>query len=100
MSKTPWTPGPWTFYERQDYDPAYGVKAPAPYHWVIPPLNLNQADCQLIALAPEMAEALRAVHSTYRTFRDVPKHEQEWTSIDDDVMTAIDSILSRLPKGE
>lgn len=58
MTKTPWTPGPWTFYKRQDYEPAYGVKAPAPYHWVIPPLNLDPADCQLIALAPEMADSL------------------------------------------
>jgi hypothetical protein len=55
------TPGPWTFYRQSSCDrgDSYGVRAPAPHHWVIPTLNINPADARLIAAAPELLEALQ-----------------------------------------
>ncbi len=59
MSKS--TPGPWTFHRESSCDrgDSYGVRAPAPHHWVIPSLNINPADARLIAAAPDLLEALR-----------------------------------------
>lgn len=48
----------------------------------------EQANARLIAAAPDLFKALKALVSTARTFRDVPKDEQEWTSIDDDALEA------------
>ena len=55
------TPGPWTFHRESSCDrgDSYGVRAPAPHHWVIPTLNINPADARLIAAAPELLEALK-----------------------------------------
>ena len=46
------------------------------------------ANARLISAAPDLFKALKALVSTARTFRDVPKDEQEWTSIDDDALEA------------
>jgi hypothetical protein len=58
MSAKP-TPGQWQFYRETTVDrgDGYGIKAPAPHHWVIPPLNLNPADVKLMAAAPDLFEA-------------------------------------------
>ena len=48
----------------------------------------HEADARLIAAAPDLLAALEAVVSTYRTFRNVPKSDQEWTLIDDEVIAA------------
>jgi hypothetical protein len=39
--------------------------------------------------------ALRALTNTARTFRAVPKDEQEWTSIDDEALDAAFAILDK-----
>jgi hypothetical protein len=36
----------------------------------------------------DMLTALAAIVTTYRTFRNVPKRQQEWTTIDDDALGA------------
>jgi hypothetical protein len=61
VMNTQHTPGPWTFYRRSSCDrgDSYGVRAPAPHHWVIPTLNINPADARLIAAAPDLLEALK-----------------------------------------
>jgi hypothetical protein len=61
VMSTQHTPGPWTFYRRSSCDrgDSYGVRAPAPHHWVIPTLNINPADARLIAAAPDLLEALK-----------------------------------------
>lgn len=46
------------------------------------------ANARLISAAPDLLKALKALISTARTFRNVPKDEQEWTSIDDDALEA------------
>lgn len=38
--------------------------------------------------APELLDALEALTSTARTFRNVPKNQQAWTSIDDAALNA------------
>jgi hypothetical protein len=61
IEMTQHTPGPWTFHRESSCDrgDSYGVRAPAPHHWVIPTLNINPADARLIAAAPELLEALK-----------------------------------------
>lgn len=49
------------------------------------------------ALITDLLSALEAMVSTHRTFRDVPKDEQEWTSLDDDAM---DSAISAIAKAK
>ena len=44
---------------------------------------------KLIAAAPELLEALKALASTARTFsRCVPDEDKMWTSLDEDALTA------------
>ena len=51
--------------------------------------------CPLHSAAPDMLAALKAVVSTYRTFRDVPKDEQEWTPLDDEALDAAFAAIER-----
>jgi hypothetical protein len=36
----------------------------------------------------DLLAALAAIVTTYRTFRNVPKHKQEWTPLDDEALAA------------
>jgi hypothetical protein len=42
----------------------------------------------LLNSAAEVLDALRALVSTARTFRNVPAGEQQWTSLDDEALKA------------
>ena len=42
----------------------------------------------LIAAAPELLAACRALAATARTFRNVPKDQQEWGPLDDEALEA------------
>ncbi len=52
---------------------------------------------RLRALNAELVAALKALTATARTFRNVPKDEQEWTSLDDE---ALEAAFAALAKGE
>ncbi len=60
--KTEITKGPWIFYERrgcvQGECSTFGISAPPPNHWIIPPLNINPANVRLMASAPALLSAL------------------------------------------
>lgn len=50
-------------------------------------------DARLIAAAPDLLAALKALTLTARTFRNVPQDDQMWTSIDEDALrSAFDAI--------
>ncbi len=51
----------------------------------------------LIAAAPELLEALETLTQSARTFRNVPKEEQEWTSFDDE---ALENAFKAIAKAE
>lgn len=55
----------------------------------------RDANAKAIAALPELIEALQNAQNSLRTFRNVPKDEQEWTPTDDDVMEAIESALRK-----
>jgi hypothetical protein len=44
----------------------------------------------------ELVAVLTALASTARTFRNVPKEEQEWTPIDDEALDAAFDILAKV----
>jgi len=51
--------------------------------------HVSEEQAKLIAAAPELLEALKALASTARTFSDcVPNKDKMWTSIDEDALTA------------
>lgn len=43
----------------------------------------------------ELLAALQALASTARTFRNVPQEDQEWTSIDEDALTAAFAAIAK-----
>ena len=43
----------------------------------------------------ELLAALKALTATSRTFRNVPKDEQEWTSLDDEALDNAFAVLAR-----
>jgi len=47
-------------------------------------------------LERELLIALEAAHTSLRTFRNVPIEDQQWTSLDDDAMTCIESAITKL----
>jgi len=64
MSDQPWTPGPWEWEDDDTRDYLFG-NAPGGFKAVLAYLNSDciapmQADRELIALAPEMAETILA----------------------------------------
>lgn len=61
------TPGQWRFVEQQGCvqgeSSRYGISAPAPHHWVVPPLNINPDDVRVMAAAKDLLEALQRLLS-------------------------------------
>ena len=52
-------------------------------------LKTLEANGKLMAAAPELLEALKALASTARTFSEcVPDKDKMWTSLDEDALTA------------
>jgi hypothetical protein len=49
----------------------------------------------LMAAAPEMLAALQALTITARTFRNVPKENQDWTPYDDAALDNAFAIITR-----
>jgi len=49
----------------------------------------------LMASAPELLAALQALTITARTFRNVPKEEQDWTSYDDSALDNARAAIAR-----
>lgn len=55
----------------------------------------DAANARLVAAAPELLEALKALAATARTFRNVPKHEQEWTPLDEEALEAAFAAIAK-----
>jgi hypothetical protein len=88
MTTSKHSPGPWTHHiTAGDHDflvyPENGRDTVALVYG-----GENEANARLIAAAPELLAALRALTATARTFRNVPKSEQEWTPLDDEALAA------------
>lgn len=104
----PHTPGPWQVIGGSVY--GYGCDSAGeptqpiahmdrrPGNGTVP--TERDSNAKLIALAPRMAAALAAIEATYRTFRNVPKEQQEWTSLDDDALTETQAILRTIEEDQ
>lgn len=57
--------------------------------------NQARANARLIASAPALLAACVGALATYRTFRSVPRDEQEWTSLDDDALNALFAAIAQ-----
>ena len=55
----------------------------------------SNANAHLIAAAPDLLTASIAAAACYRTFRNVPKDEQEWTVTDDDALEALFAAIDK-----
>lgn len=95
-TRTPWTPGPW-HVEADTCVHADNGDFIADTHEPISIVGTAReyANAQLIALAPEMAEALRAAHML---LSDYVNHEPIEMCAVAEHAEAIASILLRLPK--
>lgn len=108
MKEMKWTPGPWKVLS--SFPDEVEIVSPGRNGGpgkLVADLTVSafdgearQANARLISKAPEMVEALKAVHSLYRTFRDVPKDEQQWTQLDDDAIALIESLLNSINGGD
>lgn len=79
------TPGPWIVHQF----PSGNIEIFGPNDEAIAAIWHKHADnATLIASAPTLLAALKAVTATYRTFRNVPRDEQEWTTLDDEALDA------------
>ena len=47
----------------------------------------------------DLAQALAAAHTSLRTFRNVPAADQQWTSLDDDKITAVEWAIAKVEGG-
>ena len=100
------TPGPWTEHEgfiigrfksdNEIHDICEPFCAPPDAETIF---EMN-ANAQLIAAAPELLEALKALVSTARTFSDcVPDKDKMWTSLDEDALTAAFKAINKATGG-
>jgi hypothetical protein len=62
-------------------------------------IRLRHENIQLRNAHADLVAALSALVCTARTFRNVPKSEQEWTPIDDEALDAAFAALAKA-KGE
>jgi hypothetical protein len=90
------TPGPWEvtsgFVQTPEEIPICHMDR-EPGNGTLPVERDRNAD--LIADAPGMMQLLKAVAATYRTFRGVPKEQQEWTPLDDEILEAIQKMIHK-----
>jgi len=89
------TPGPWRVSLCQCENPGCIRRILAGDGTVIASRISEGPNATLAAAAPELLDALRAVVSTYRTFRNVPHREQEWTRIDDEAIGAAQIAIAK-----
>ena len=89
--KTKHTPGPWRVWENLIQVSPNGPSI----CYFEAGQQPSEANARLIAAAPELLAALINLTATARTFRNVPKREQEWTPIDDE---AIDAAFAAIDK--
>ena len=78
------TPGPWAVNANGNVKTSTGTIFIGPGRTYAEAM----ADARLIAAAPELLDALKALCATARTFRNVPMEEQDWTPIDDEALAA------------
>ena len=55
----------------------------------------DAVDAPLLAAAPDLLAALVALAATARTFRNVPKAEQEWGPLDDEALNAAFAAIAK-----
>ena len=55
----------------------------------------DTATLRLLLAAPDMLAALVALAATARTFRNVPKAEQEWGPLDDEALNAAFAAIAK-----
>lgn len=48
-----------------------------------------------VNVLPELVAALKGLAATARTFRNVPKEDQQWTSIDDDALDNAFAVIEK-----
>lgn len=101
------TPGPWHRYN------AHGSRLLSAWHIrqtngpTIARVDGNglstetdSANARLIAAAPEMLSALRALTAAARTFRNVAPSKQQWTSLDEEALTAAFTAIAKATEGQ
>jgi len=98
--ETKYTPGPWVFHgQHQEIHAAVDEDGSQVIADMNPdndyPRETNAANARLIAAAPELLAALQALTATARTFRNVPKGQQEWTALDDEALNAAFSAIAK-----
>lgn len=59
------TPGPWLVYRESTCDrgDSFGIKAPHPHYWVVPPLNINPDDVRIMSASLELLSACKSMVS-------------------------------------
>jgi hypothetical protein len=70
MSDTKFTPGPWQIYKENVMGVGDIAGVRTSDRWVVPRLNLNINDLNLIAAAPELYDALRELLSRVANDKD------------------------------
>jgi hypothetical protein len=94
-----WTPGPWRIGDAGTtiFGPPNGTPFPKMIASITNnpfPSKSQRANARLIAAAPQLYQALLALTQIARTFRNVPKEEQDWGPIDDEVLDNAFEVLA------
>lgn len=97
-----YTPGPWSHAKRGDYDTrGIGIfaknEAGLPYYVATAGFmgtadyRFAEANAQLIASAPELLSALKALHSCHRAFSE----SESWTTLDDGARELAEAAIAK-----
>lgn len=92
----PITPYPWSM--EVAYDPeetAAYIRAPRSGDELVATVR-TKADALLIVDAPELLETVKDLATCLRTFRNTPKREQDWTSLDEAVLDHAFYLIQKL----